>query len=147
MIVGSMTLVLALYLSKAIYSDVTRRTIKNQNVLAIFCCCMFLNIGTNNYDAIIYSFGVLIFGSIIFFIGVCGAGDVKLMAAVSIAVPVAKQVDFIAYTLMIGGILAVMIIIMSKIFKRPDWKRLGVPYAIPISLSGFYYIAHSLMSL
>jgi hypothetical protein len=48
---------------------------------------------------------------------------------------------------MLGGGVAIVIIVASKMFKRPDWKNKGVPYALPISISGLYYITHSLMSL
>jgi prepilin peptidase CpaA len=115
--------------------------------MAVFCCCLLLFFLTNNYVAIGYILGVFIVSNVLFALGVVGGGDVKLMAAVSFAIPVKYQTDFIAAVLMLGGVLAIMIIIISKLFKRPDWKRLGVPYAVPISLSGFYYIAHTLMSL
>jgi prepilin peptidase CpaA len=147
MILGPITLFLAFYLCKIIYTDITLRMIKNREVMAVFCCCLLLFFLTNNYVAIGYILGVFIVSNVLFALGVVGGGDVKLMAAVSFAIPVKYQTDFIAAVLMLGGVLAIMIIIISKLFKRPDWKRLGVPYAVPISLSGFYYIAHTLMSL
>jgi prepilin peptidase CpaA len=144
---GLAIVTLAFYLFKVVRTDLAHRRIENQDVMFILLCNVVIMVITSNYSVAGYSATILIIGFLFFVLGVWGGGDAKLIVSLSLAVPVNVQIDFIATVLMLGGGLAVMIIIISKLFKRPDWKRLGVPYAIPISLSGFYYIAHSLMSL
>jgi prepilin peptidase CpaA len=144
---GSITLVLALYLCKTVATDLSQRIIKNQDVLVIFCLCLVIGFFTRNYSVLAYSFSIFIVGYLLFVAGVWGGGDVKLIVAVSLAVPSDLQIDFITSVLMVGGGVAIFILVSSKIFKRPEWKDKGVPYALPISVCGLYYITHSLLSL
>jgi prepilin peptidase CpaA len=102
---------------------------------------------TKNYAVLAYTLIIFILGYLLFLVGVWGGGDAKLITSLSLAVPTDLQIDFITSVLMLGGGVAIVIIVVSKIFKRPDWKNKGVPYALPISISGLYYITHSLMSL
>lgn len=87
--------------------------------------------------------GILLIGFILFSTGTLGGGDAKLLAAASLWVGLAPLVDFFTYVALIGGALAVGILIYRRVpdesLAGPDWalrlhdKSIGIPYGIAIA--------------
>ncbi len=103
-------LVLAASLLAAI-SDVRTRRIPNALVIALFVCGLaanaFLGWQTAAMDIAI-AFAVLLAGSIAFSFRLIGGGDVKLLAAAAGTLGLPLAVTFILFTLLCGGVLAVV---------------------------------------
>ncbi len=87
--------------------------------------------------------GVLVVGFILFATGTFGGGDAKLLAAGSLWIGVAQLPNFLIYVAIIGGALAVGILIYRRLPETavvgPDWahrlheKQTGIPYGIAIA--------------
>lgn len=87
--------------------------------------------------------GVLLVGFILFSTGTLGGGDAKLLAAASLWVGYATMSDFLIYVALIGGALALFVLLYRRIpdesLSGPAWalrlhdKGSGIPYGIAIS--------------
>ena len=93
--------------------------------------------------------GLIVFGllSILFFRGLIGGGDVKLLAAASCWTGWPLILAFFFYTAIAGGMLALLLIVVRRIFLNHKLRsgRLnslldpasGVPYGIAITIGGW----------
>ena len=86
---------------------------------------------------------VLAAGAALFFARLWGAGDAKLLAALALWAPPQGLTLLLLWTVMSGGLLALLILLARKILP-PDWRglavlspRQGVPYGISIAIGGF----------
>jgi len=87
--------------------------------------------------------GILAVGFILFSTGTLGGGDAKLLAAASLWVGVAPLADFFVYVALIGGALALGILLYRRVpdesLAGPAWamrlheKGHGIPYGIAIA--------------
>jgi len=88
--------------------------------------------------------GILVVGFLLFMTGTLGGGDAKLMSAAGIWVGAANISTFFLYVALIGGALAVGILIYRRlptaaIAAGPAWafrlhdKETGIPYGIAIA--------------
>ncbi len=87
--------------------------------------------------------GILLVGFILFSTGTLGGGDAKLLAAASLWVGIAPLMDFFVYVALIGGALAVGILLYRRVPETavvgPEWahrlhrKKTGIPYGIAIA--------------
>ncbi|WP_283132144.1 A24 family peptidase [Enterovibrio norvegicus] len=128
-----------------ILSDVRHRRISNVIILVIGVTCILMSVKNNLLSLHFYqSISVLLFGLILFRFGILAAGDSKLLAVYSIVIdPSYFQLSLIL-TGIIGGVLATVILIRKKISdNKPDD---GVPYGIPIVISGLMGIYLSKLS-
>ncbi|MEZ9417904.1 prepilin peptidase, partial [Vibrio sp. 10N.286.49.E1] len=71
---------------------------------------------------------------VLWYLGVIGAGDVKLLSALLIGI----QPDLVTITLicvgLLGGLLVFTMYIAGKMKELPSFAK-GIPYGIPIALS------------
>ncbi|PAF43638.1 prepilin peptidase [Helicobacter sp. 11S02596-1] len=74
---------------------------------------------------------VLGVGYILWHLGVCGAGDVKLLAAMSCFVPTEILFDFLFVVSLIGFVVGVVVIVLHLLRKRDR----SVPYGVAIVTS------------
>ncbi|MEZ8082049.1 A24 family peptidase [Enterovibrio norvegicus] len=128
-----------------ILSDVRHRRISNVIILVIGVTCILMSVKNHLLSLHFYqSISVLLFGLILFRFGILAAGDSKLLAVYSIVIdPSYFQLSLIL-TGIIGGVLATVILIRKKISdNKPDD---GVPYGIPIVISGLMGIYLSKLS-
>jgi prepilin peptidase CpaA len=93
---------------------------------------------------------VLLVCAVLFYIGVFGGGDAKLIAAISLWTGLAGGSQFALYTALAGGGLAFMLIVMRRLNVQSDapWaKRLlspteGAPYAVAIAIGALMAAPH-----
>ncbi len=88
---------------------------------------------------------VLLVGAFLFFAGVFGGGDAKLLAACAVWVGWAGLANFLVTVALIGGALALLVLAARRLDFPPSWTRAGwlqrlracdkgVPYAVAIGL-------------
>lgn len=88
---------------------------------------------------------------ILFYIGIFGGGDAKVIAAASLWVGLAGMTSFVFWMALAGGLLGIALIILRRMKLNPtrEWsKRLlspetGAPYAVAIAIGGLVAAPHS----
>lgn len=84
-------------------------------------------------------------GVLLWYLKILGAGDVKLLAALVVGI----QPNLVTATLIsigfMGGILVIVMYVIGKV-KRFNIYKKGIPYGIPIALSGFIFSTISILS-
>jgi prepilin peptidase CpaA len=90
---------------------------------------------------------VLVVASILFFRGLLGGGDAKLLAAAACWTGWPMVVPFVVYTAIAGGVLAIVMIVVRRPFRNQDvhvdWlssllsRNSGIPYGIAIAVGGW----------
>lgn len=99
--------------------------------------------------ALVICFGV---GLVMYLLGALGAGDVKLMAALSLALDGTSALNFLARIALAGGLLGVTRLIAdgnlrNALFgllssaRRAEAERSSVPYAIAIAAGWLWWVA------
>ncbi|WP_342608978.1 prepilin peptidase [Vibrio tritonius] len=132
---GLIYYVLVLSLTYIIITDCRHRIVGNNMIFFIIIIDCFLV--KQYFDAISLAVAVitLVLGIIIFSLGICGAGDIKLLF---VLIPIIDhQWLLLCFTLMfaLGGILGVGLWLGDKFWPQFKLSEKGVPYAIPICIS------------
>jgi|GEM_PF-1545852 len=83
---------------------------------------------------------------IVWLIGGFGAGDIKLLCAFSIGIKPELTVACLVLVGFLGGFQLVVMYIVGLMTKTNLFEK-GIPYGIPISISGVAFTALSLFSL
>lgn len=111
-------------------SDIRARIIANNVVL--YLCGVILPYAYLSYGEIFFLHAVatLIIGILLFRLHVIGAGDVKLLAVLMLAIPTHWVLSFLFLISFFGLIM----IILGWLFFRHDIKTRGLPYGVAISL-------------
>ena len=126
------------------YGDISRRHINNKLVVCLALLGALLTLFAwqkGSYALgwwlIIQPLSVVIIGFGLFVFGICGAGDVKLLAAISIAIsPEYWLVSLLVMTIF-GGLLAIGYLFYGVFSKRlAQVKAKGLPYGVAIAASG-----------
>lgn len=111
-----------------IYTDIRFRIIENYTVflafILVFITAYELNIQINFFISLIS----LIIGFLLFSLNLIGAGDVKFFSVLMLIIPKEYEILFIFLMSFIGGILALIMIILRK-------KDRGVAYGVAISIA------------
>lgn len=122
-------------------SDIRERTIKNSHVAVIAVLAMV--IGSADYSlASIWILGICWSALLVLHIfNLMGGGDVKLIAAFSLALPTTFLLPALVLVAVFGGMLAIIYLLkfwwMSRRNKEHDSAQIGLPYGIAICC-GFY---------
>ena len=132
---GLIYCILVLNLLYIVISDFLNRIISNKAIflLAIIECFLI----NRHFDTIslAIALAVLVLGIIIFSLGICGAGDIKLLF---VLIPmIHHQWLILCFTLMfaLGGIIGIGLWLGDKIWPQCKLSAKGVPYAVPICIS------------
>ncbi|MFN1531577.1 A24 family peptidase [Vibrio jasicida] len=125
-----------------IYKDITERRISNKT------CALFLILGLanmvwmQNYASLIWAVGILLVGFGLTVLGIIAAGDVKLLALLSLAIKPELMGDVLSVIGLLGGVTVLVQWLIGTI--QPESRmslQYGVPYGVPIclgSLLGIY---------
>ncbi|MBF9002223.1 prepilin peptidase [Vibrio sp. NFV-1] len=117
------------------YSDITQRTVKHRDLVlsSIFIFSLHQEYQIDiNYPMIFLFF---IGGMIFWKLGICGAGDIKLLTILSLGMSQQWLLLCVVIMLFLGGVTAGGLLLYSKCSGRKEIVNHGVPYAIPIVFS------------
>lgn len=118
-------------------TDCLQRTIKNKHVLILGLCAWLISIHQPwALYAVAYSAILLSAGVVLFHLGWVGGGDIKLVAALSLAVAPAFLPAALICMLLAGGVLAAAYWMKYRWWQHDIADR-GLPYGVAICV-GFY---------
>lgn len=88
---------------------------------------------------------------VLFYLGIFGGGDAKVIAAASLWVGLPGMTSFVFWMALAGGLLGIALIVLRRMKLNPtrEWsKRLlspetGAPYAVAIAIGGLVAAPHS----
>lgn len=132
---------LSLYIS---YTDLVHRIIHNKTILLLFFICISILLKNESYISFLISFLVLIVGFFLFLLKVIAAGDIKLLAVLSLAIKPEFMLLSLFTVLALGGLVAIMYLVYGFFTDLQQVRQRGIPYAIPICLGSLLGIAASL---
>ena len=126
------------------YGDISRRHINNNLVVCLALLGALLTLlawQKGSYALgwwlILQPLSVVIVGFGLFVFGICGAGDVKLLAAISIAIKPEFWLVTLLLMCILGGLLALGYLLYGVLSKRlAQVKAKGLPYGLAIAASG-----------
>ncbi|MZI96010.1 hypothetical protein F9817_22755 [Vibrio sp. CAIM 722] len=132
---GLLIILLALVLIRVICSDILRREIGTYDL--IFILILVVVADWLNINQLVYLSALKVFscGIIVWLLGICGAGDIKLLTILSLGVSQQWLLLCVVIMLFLGGVTAGGLLLYSKCSGRKEIVNRGVPYAIPIVLS------------
>ncbi len=111
------------------YSDITKRQISNKSILFLAIVIIPYSILLNNQLYFIPALITLGIGFILFITRILGAGDVKMLSVLILAIPTSELMSFFFFTTLFGGILAVI----GLIFFHKNVREKGLPYGVAIA--------------
>jgi prepilin peptidase CpaA len=81
---------------------------------------------------------VFLFFALLFQFGAMGGGDVKLLGALALWLPLASMVKLVVIMSLAGGVLTLLMLVRHKARKSGD--KLEVPYGVAIAFAGMWLI-------
>lgn len=114
------------------WTDLRYRLISNRVIMALLLVIIpfsYLMYGTLSWLPAVLC---LVIGFVLFLLNVIGAGDVKLLAVLMLAIPSSFAIFFLFLTACAG----LLLIIIGWLFYRQTIREKGLPYGIAIS-TGF----------
>lgn len=151
------TIALTAYVGLIIYaalSDVSRLIIPNRisialatifPVAALIAGAPILGVGLH----LLFGFGVLAVGIVLFNFKVLGGGDVKLLAAISVWTGMTAFAPFILWTAIAGGAMALALLMARQLIPAGTYpavvdhllkKQNGIPYGVAIMIGALMAI-------
>jgi prepilin peptidase CpaA len=138
---GLMALLGLLMIAAAI-SDVRSRTISNElnAAMALLAILFWIASGLALWPDVLLQFGAafavfLVFAGL-FAIGAMGGGDVKMIGAVMLWIPLPLFMPTLMVMAIGGGVLSAVMLIHMKL--RPSEKPVEVPYGVAIAAAGLW---------
>jgi prepilin peptidase CpaA len=149
--------VLSMVLGWAAISDIRSRTIPNWTVLVIaglFVPWALLNWGPWAAFALVAGAIALAIGVVFYALGVVGAGDAKLFAAVALFAGLGHLLALGLATALVGGVIAIVSMatrpqraaVMFTLRGKGDFGR-GIPYGVAIAIAGVLVVWGALLNL
>lgn len=134
--------IFGLLMIAAAISDLRARTISNElnAVIALLAIPFWIASGLALWPDVPLQFGAafavfLVFAGL-FAIGGMGGGDVKMIGAVMLWIPLPLFLPMLTVMAIGGGILSAIMLIHSKL--RPSDKPVEVPYGVAIAAAGLW---------
>lgn len=82
--------------------------------------------------------GLFMFFAILFHLGMMGGGDVKLLAALGLWLPLASMVKLLVIMSIAGGVLT--LIMLARKWRASSEEKTEVPYGVAIAFAGMWLI-------
>ncbi|EBP3056808.1 TPA: prepilin peptidase [Salmonella enterica subsp. enterica serovar Reading] len=123
-----------------IYSDIRFRLIKNSTVLYILFFSICKGWGVNSNMLVFIPLLILFIGIFLNYFGAVGAGDIKLITALSLGMSETEILRTIVFMGFSGVPLTIACIVYSSFFKKEE--KVTIPYGVAISTG--YWFAHFL---
>lgn len=151
------TIALTAFAGLVIYaalSDISRLIIPNWISIALaaifpaaalFAGATFVGAGLH----ILFGFGVLAVGFVLFQMNIIGGGDAKLLAAVAIWTGASAFLPFIFWTALAGGVMALLLLTARQLMPAGSYpafvdhllkKQNGIPYGVAIMVGALMAI-------
>lgn len=134
--------VLGLLMIAAAVSDIRSRSISNElnAAIALLAIPFWIASGLTLWPGVAVQFGAafavfLVFAGL-FAIGAMGGGDVKMIGAVMLWIPLPLFMPMLMVMAVGGGILSAVMLIHMKL--RPSEKPVEVPYGVAIAAAGLW---------
>lgn len=141
---------LGLLLALTIITDLRERTIPNwlTGLVALLAIASWFAKGLALWPDIALqvaqALGALLLFAIFFVRGAMGGGDVKLIAALALWLPLQMFVNFLMVMSLLGGALSIFYLLKSR--GRDKDTPVEVPYGVAIALAGFWVIANQFVT-
>ncbi len=126
-LISSVTIVTILILISC--SDVQHRVISNQLVFALGCAILPYSILLHGGVYLTPAIITLAIGFVLFLIHIIGAGDIKMLSILVLAIPPSQLMFFFFFVTVFGVILA----LGGLIFFRRNVREKGLPYGVAIA--------------
>lgn len=142
-------IIITLNITLSIYiclSDYYFRKIKNHTSLLIFINNLypFIYYSTSHIETILFFSALHLFLYYLWKLNYIGGGDVKLLLAFAIGIEFNFYILYLATIGILGGGVVLIMHIFSSLKNKSAFKD-GVPYGIPISISGSFYSTLSII--
>ena len=144
-----MLALLATLLGVAAVTDIRSRIISNRlnAVIALLALPWWFAIGLSGYDILFQvalAAGVLVVFAICFALGMMGGGDVKLLAALGLWLPLTKMLMMLEIMALGGGLLTIGMVVAHKLRKAPG--RPEIPYGVAIVGAALLIVANDILT-
>ncbi|WP_425668987.1 A24 family peptidase [Vibrio owensii] len=124
-------------------SDIRKRIIRNWHVLIIAFLSAIIGWEYLTQANFLYLIALWVILFLVYFSRAIGGGDVKLIAAFSLALPPSDYLFAVVLTVAFGGLLSIFYLVKDRLILRIDKeKERGVPYGLAICV-GFCFTAFS----
>ncbi|MEZ8534590.1 prepilin peptidase [Vibrio cyclitrophicus] len=126
------------------YNDIRFRTVKHRFVIIIIILGVISLVFSNNVIwQIASSFTIFCVFFILWMMNIIGGGDVKLIGALFIGIAPEYSIIALATAGILGGVQIYLMWICSLIAQKVPFAN-GIPYTIPLGLSGWFFFTLSL---
>ena len=144
-----MLVLLGALLMVAAVTDIRSRIISNRlnATIALLAVPWWFAIGLGGYE-VLFQIGlaaaVLVVFAICFALGMMGGGDVKLLAALGLWLPLTKMLIMLEIMALGGGLLTIGMVIAHKLRKAPGKPE--IPYGVAIVGAGLLIVANDILT-
>jgi prepilin peptidase CpaA len=133
----------------AAVTDIRSRIISNRlnAVIALLAVPWWFVLGLSGYDILFQlalAAGVLVLFAICFALGMMGGGDVKLLAALGLWLPLTKMLMLLEIMALGGGLLTIGMVVAHKLRKAPGKPE--IPYGVAIVGAGLLILANDILT-
>ena len=143
-------IILAVLLLMAAWTDIRSRTISNEinAAIALFSIAFWWVVGEPLWPDVALRVGIalLIFVAfaLLFLLRMMGGGDVKMIAALALWLPLQALMPMLSVMALTGGVIAVFLLVRHR--WRPNADKPELPYGVAIALGGLWVIANGLLT-
>jgi prepilin peptidase CpaA len=143
-------ILLAVLLLMAAWTDIRTRTISNElnAAIAIFAIAFWWAIGEPLWPdvalRIAVALGLFLLFAVLFMLRLIGGGDVKMIAALALWLPVQALMQMLTIMALSGGVIAIILLIRQR--WRPNAAKPELPYGVAIAIGGLWVIANGLLT-
>ena len=133
----------------AAVTDIRSRIISNRlnAAIALLAVPWWFAIGLGGYD-VLFQIGlaaaVLVVFAICFALGMMGGGDVKLLAALGLWLPLTKMLIMLEIMALGGGLLTIGMVIAHKLRKAPGKPE--IPYGVAIVGAALLVVTNDILT-
>lgn len=129
-----------------IFSDSRNRCISNRLVISVLVMSTVVALLNDFFfRSLLYALVILGIFFVLWLANVLGGGDIKLIAAYSVGVEPQFTVFMICFIGLLGGLQITVMYVWGGLQKKPAFER-GIPYGIPIVLSGLFFSTLTLLT-
>lgn len=127
--INLLVITIALLLVTLSITDIRSRIISNRIVLLLLITIIPLSLLKYQTIFLIPALCALAIGFLIFTLGIMGAGDIKLISVLMLAIPNNEIISFFFFTAFAG----LLLVVVGWLFFRESIKKNGLPYGVAIS--------------